>query len=320
MLNFEREDEWLRQAVGADARTILSASEPQRADLFELAQARMQEMFEDEPAPAKLVERDRLADFFHCAYGEEGLLTRAGALLTLKTRLARLAVLTPHLVEDARGLERVQREAVIVRTFARERLSRPPNRRESLDLFDAVSAAARVTIAYADFVSAAATIDADKGGYLGCRALWATAELSYIAAEEAPIRPLFTVLGFAAARLADHLAAGASGSGFDALCEAHYSSLRRELWEAFESQFARSGGPAPLTAIERADYDLESLFGALRDSRLKSATRARALGDLYALVSSMRASQAAQQANRAFEGAVQLIGEGLADEERGASR
>ncbi len=316
MLDLEREDESLRQAVGADSRAILQAASPAWADRFFLARERLVELAAERNASAdEVLERDRLASFFGCAYGRQGLLARAGALLTLRDRLFRLALLSPRLSEDATAMARVRREAIILRSFAREHLARAW-RREGAPVAEAVAATARVCIAHADFVTAACAIDRDRGGYRISQVLWAAADLSHLVAAGTPQRPLMSLAGFALARLADYMGDGGTNSAYDALTEAHLSSLRQELWDANEALFTGTGDPAPLAAIEEADRDLERVFLHILQPELRSGTRARIVGELYGLVSAVRAAKAGHAAAAALDGTLLLLAEGLAAESR----
>lgn len=314
MLDLEREDATLRQTVGVDSRAILQALAPEWAERFRIARERMSALASQRTLSQELViERDRLDSFFGVAFGRKGLLARAGALLTLRDRLFRLALLSPRLSEDAEAMGRLRREAIILRSFAHEHLARGWGR-PGQPIAEAVAGTARVCIAHADFVTAACAIDRDRGGYRVSQVLWATAELTSLVASGIPQRPLMSMAAFALGRIADHFGDGGTHAAYDALTEAHLSSLRQELWDANEALFSGQGDPAPLAAIEEADRDLERVFLHLLRPELRSGTRARVVGELYGLVSAVRAARAGHLADAALQQILELLAEGLAAE------
>jgi hypothetical protein len=320
MLEFEREDELLKTSVGADSRQILSAASAAWADRFLLARERLLDLAA-EPAPgeAEVLERDRLASYFGCAYGRSGLLARAGTLLTLRDRLTRVASLAPMLVEDASGMGRLRREVQILRTFARERFERTRPGSEEGELVRAVDAASGAVVACADFVAAASAIDRDHGGFRGL-ALWAASDAAFLVAE-VPHRPLIALAAFALGRVGDRIAQKtATTSAYEHLIESSLATLRRELWEASEEEFARDPGPAPLADIEKADRDLEAIAALLGQRGPASNVRARLLAELFALIAAGRASRAAARAASALDATLLVLAEGLAVELRSTSR
>ena len=319
MLDFEREDQQLEDWVGADARRILTAASVGWADRFYLARERLLELAGERQAPEPIVfERDRLASYFGCAYGKRGLLARAGSLLSLRDRLQRVAVLAPRLVEDAAGMSRLRREALILRTFARERLMRGRPQADDAALFAAVEAAVHTTLACADFVAAASAIDRDRGGFKGARGLWAAADLGFLAGSQPPARPLVALISFALARVGDGLAQRAAETpAYDALVESSFAALRNEMWEANEALYAEQPEPAGLAEIEKADLALETLLCHLVDRRTPSAVRAHLLAEIWSLVASGRAGHAARGAAIALDGSLLLLAEGLEMETKG---
>ncbi len=319
MLDFEREDELLKTWVGADARRIITAASVSWADRFYLARERMAELAAEKAASeAVVLERDRLASYFGCAYGRNGLLARAGALLSLRERLQRVATLAPRLIEDASGMGRMRREALILRTFARERLMRGRPQPVDAALFEVIAAATQSTLACADFVAAASAVDHDLGGFKGARGLWAAADLGVLAASAPPARPFVALVAFALARAGDGLAQrAASMPAYDALIEANYAALRRQMWEANEALYAEQSEPASIAEIEKADLALETLLCHLTDRRAPSAARARMLAEIWALIAAGRSGHAARKAAVALDGALLLLAEGLAVEAKG---
>jgi hypothetical protein len=316
MLDLNREDDLLREQVGADSRQILASASVAWAHRFYLTRSRLEELVAETAASHEvMLERDRLASYFGCAFGRDGLLARAGAFLALRDRLQRLAVLAPRLVEDAPGMARLRREAIVARAFANARLarSRAPDDREILE---AVHAAARAAIACADFVAAAIAIGGEHGGFLTPGKLWALSDLGYLAADTSPQHPLMAAGAFLLARWAYAKDAKGSGGAWDALIEAHVAGLRDALWDALEAQLSASG-PAPLAAIEKADRELETLLGSLSDRTIASDSRARLLAELFALAACGRAVEAQRLVNTGLESALALVAEGLAAESGG---
>ena len=317
MLDLNREDQLLKELVGADSRQILSAASAAWADRFWLAREHMQELAtEAAPSHEAVLERDRLGSFFGCAYGKDGLLARAGALFTLRDRMQRIVVLTPRLLEDAQGMARLRREAVLARAFARARLSSSRAATGDREVLESVQAASRAAVACADFVAAALAIATDHGGFLTPARLWAISDLSYLAADTSAQRPLLAVAGFAIARWAYAKDAKSADYPFDALIEAHLAGLRDTFWDTLEVQLAAEA-PASLAALEEADRELEAVLGRLSDRQIPSEARARLLAELFALAAAGRALDAQKKANAALDSALALVAEGLAAETGG---
>lgn len=318
MLDFHREDELLRELVGADSRQILSTASVSWADRFYLALERMAELASD-PTPEHVLERDRLASFFGCAFGADGLLSRAGLMLALRDRSQRLVVLTPRLVADLPSLFRLRRDAVVTRALARNRLGTPAQTSTERAVLETVHAATSAAISCADFVNAAASLSAEATeGFFSPRIAHALADLGPFVADTSPQEPVMAIAAFGLAQWAHHKEERAIGGVYDALIDAHLTSLRDTLWATAEADAAKAG-PLGLVALERLDRDLETILGQLTDRRLPSALRARVLAQLFALCAAGRALQAQQAANTALGETLGILGEGLAAETGGGT-
>ncbi len=318
MLEFHS-DERLQEQVGATSAQILSCAGAEWPGLFESARRRLADLAaRRDLSQALIFERDRLASYFGCAFGPQGLLARCGALFNLRERLARIGTLAPRLVEDEESLARLRREALIARTFAREWLGKLPAGPEEVALLESVCGACRSAIGFADFCLAATAIDRDRGGFKGL-ALWAASDLASIAASGLGARPLWTALAFALGRAGDQLSQGAPDPSYEALLQAQLASLKSELWEASEQQLAREKAPAPLSVIVQADRELEALLATLADARKPSNARARLVGELLARLAAAKAWHAAELTGAALQRALLVLLEGLAAEtKRGA--
>ncbi|MBI5546781.1 MAG: hypothetical protein HY901_23100 [Deltaproteobacteria bacterium] len=315
MLDFNREEEILREQVGADSQHILSVTSPTWADRFYLARERMSDLAGETAASLEVsIERDKLADFFGHAYGPTGLLARAGFLLTLSERMQRLVVLTPRLVADPSGMPRLRREAVLARSLTRARLGRANEGTADRALLESVFVACGSAIACADFVVAAHAVARGQGGLLSPHTMRDLADLGYLLADTSPQRPLLTVAAFALSHWVHKADDKASLGPYDAIIDAHLMGLRDTLWQATESQLMESGEPIPLAALEQADRDLETLLGRLADHSLPSEKRAQFLAQLLAMAASGRALEAQRRADTGLQGALREIADGLAAE------
>ena len=320
MLDFIREDEILKEQVGVDAAQILAAAEGSWGDRFYLARERMAELVaEGAASPEISIERDRLASFFGCAYGRDGLLARAGVSLALRDRLGRIEVLTPRLVADPAGMARLRRDAVVARTLARSRLSRFPDGSAARALLEAAHGATSAAIACADFVAAAAAIAGDQGQLFTAGRLWALADLGYVAADTSPQKPLLLVGAYLLSRWAHAKDARTSEGPYDAVIEAHLAGLRDAFWQALEAQLSQGGAPVALTALEQADHELETILARLSDRTVASDERARFLAQLFAIAASGRAGEARRRAEETLADVLRVVAEGLAAETREAT-
>ncbi|HEY3446942.1 MAG TPA: hypothetical protein VGK67_11290 [Myxococcales bacterium] len=311
MLDFNRQDETLREQVGSDSMQILHAANATWADRFHLAREHMAELAtEAAPTPEMVLERDRLASFFGCAFGRDGLLAKTGLLLSLRDRLQRIAVLGPRLVTDPAGMSRLRRDAVLAGSFAKARLGR-----SKLDvdraLLDAVRGASQTAMACADFVCSAGALSADRGGFLTPGKILALSDLGFIAADTSTQRPLIAAGAFLLSRWAHALEQKESDGLYDALVDSHLAALRDALWAAAEAQLSATGAAVPLPALEAADRELEGLVGRLSDRTLHSAARAGLIAELFALATSGRALFAQRLAESALDSTLKLTGDAL---------
>ncbi len=316
MLDFQTEERLLLEEVGATSGQVLGSGD--LAQRFQRSRDRMSLLADEaSPSQAVILERDRLASYFGCAYGRNGLLARAGSRLTLRAPRDRVSALAPRLVGDAPGRERLRREALIARTFARERLGRSrPQHPGDATLMQEAEAACRATSSCADLVGALKGLSAE--GWLGPRGLWASSDLAWVASDF-PRRPLLGALAFLLARLGDAKDAR-SNPAIEGLLQEHLQSLRTELWEAQEAELASAAEPASLSAIEQADRELAGLVATLSDGGISSAARAQALGFVRALCASARAKRASDLAREAFDAVLALLAEGLASDAKGGGR
>ncbi|MGC4115461.1 MAG: hypothetical protein QM765_12825 [Myxococcales bacterium] len=262
-----------------------------------------------------VLERDRLASFFGCAFGRDGLLAKLGLFLSLRDRLQRIAVLTPRLVTDVQGMSRLRREAVLAGSFARARLGRSKNDGERV-LLEAVQGASQTAMACADFVTSAGAVAADRGGFLTPGKLLALSDLGFIAADTSTQQPLLAAGAFLLSRWAHHLEKKESDGIYDALVDSHLTALRDALWAAAEAQLAAVGATG-LPALEAADRELEGLLGKLSDRNLPSAARAGLIAELFALATAGRAVFAQKLAESALEATTKLLGDALVAETGG---
>jgi len=317
MLDFNLQDETLREQVGADSMQILQAASAVWADRFHLAREQLVEMGSETTPSAELVlDRDRLASFFGCAFGRDGLLARTALLLNLRDRLERIAVLAPRLVSDPAGMARLRRDAVLARSFIHARLDRAKDGSPDRALMSAVQGSAQTAIACADFVAAAAATSGDRGGFLTPGKVYALSDLGYIAADTSTQRPVLAAAAFLLARWGHVLEQRNTDGIYDALISGHLSILRDSLWAAAEAQLSL-GGPIPLPALEEADRELEGLVGRLSDRTLPSTARAGLIAELFALAASGRALFAKRLVLEALEQTLQLLADGLAAETGG---
>lgn len=318
MLDFNRQDEALREQVGQDSMQVLHAAQAPWADRFYLARERLAELAaEAAPTPEMVLERDRLASFFGCAFGRDGLLSRAGLYLTLRDRLQRIAVLTPRLVADREGMCRVRREAVLAGSFARARLTRSKAEADRA-LLEAVVGATDTARACAEFACCAAAIAAERGGLLSPGNLLALSDLGFVAADTSSQQPLLTAGAFLVSRWAHHLESKATDGLYDALVDSHLAALRDALWAAAETQLSASGAPVGLPALEAADRELEALFVKLSNRSLHSGARAGLIAEMFALATAGRALFAQRLSQTALETTVKLLGDTLLAETGGA--
>lgn len=320
MLDFNRQDEVLRETVGADTAQILEASGAAWTDRFWLAREHLIELASETAAsPQVSIERDRLASFFGCAYGRDGLLARAALYHALRERMGRLVALAPRLVTDPVGMSRLRRDAVLSHSFARARLSRAKEGTPERALLEAVEGASRTAMGCADFVGAAGALALDHGGFLTPGNLFTLSDLGFVVADTSSQRPLLTLAAFAISRWAHAKEKQHQDGIYDTIVDAHLTALRDALWQAAEAQLASRGAPVPLPALEQADRELEGFVARLSDRSIPGAARAGLIAELFALATAGRAFEARRQAETAHAATLALLADGLAAETGGGA-
>ena len=110
MLDFEKLDQGLEQAVGIAPCPLLEAAAPGAVSRFVLAREQWSELTElTAPTEPERLERDRLTSTLGSAYGDRGLLAQAGAAFTVARRLERLGGAVAAVAEDPVALRRLER-------------------------------------------------------------------------------------------------------------------------------------------------------------------------------------------------------------------
>jgi hypothetical protein len=316
MLEFEKLDLALEQAVGAPPIAVLRAASPKWADGFLFARERLSELSEvATPSERDLLERDRLASFFGCAYGDHGFLARAGALHTVQLRAASLGEALPRLAQEHTALGALRREASILRALCGARLTRPAHD-DDLPLLASLDALELALARLADFTAGVAQAGRSVGIAVGAGRLYGLADLTNVASDFREGLSLAGVLSFVLGRLADRGFTEETRSLLHELCVREASSLREALWQVGLEGFERRGQPATLRELRELDVALEQLRAELCSPRRAAADRAETLVALHVLLALGRALGAGQLAARMLDGAVLLIAEGLAAETR----
>lgn len=287
MIDFAAKDLQLAETVGVTSHEILGALGAGLSDAFSSAQAR----FEGLTAPGGTdardrLDRDRLDSMFLELYATNGLLPRAGALVTVSDRLRRIAALVGGQQGDPEVAARILREAQLVRAFVQARVDATPALSSAVDqLVDSVKR-------LADFTTQVSALDQQSGIFKQMHRL-------RTAAAVADDVPLPKTLGDAVSMLLGHLSdsrlARSTGPQYDALCRAHAQAIREDLWTVAEHGYKARSTPATWKELCDLDLVLESLRQKLADDRIGGAERCVALCELYGLVGAARAEGARQQ-------------------------
>lgn len=218
MLEFEKLDRALELAVGISPDALLRTAAARWADRFFLARERLSELSDVARATnAEALERDRLASFFGCAYGDHGFLARAGTLQTAMTRLAAIVEAIPKLIAEPSALGALKREAAILTAFAEHRLSQPPHPDDG-PLREGLSELEGALSDLAAFSQAAAQLERSVGVAKGATSLYGLADIVNVASDFKDGLSIPGVLAFVLGRLADHGFTNESRSLLHELC------------------------------------------------------------------------------------------------------
>lgn len=312
MIDFQREDAALRAAAGLGPEDVLA----RLGEAYPARHARIRARYEALVSRAvplsdsERLERDRLDSLVQELYGPRGLLQRAAALMTLEDRLRTVVELAPRCGTSAEVAGRLRREALILRTFGREQTARSGGPATTA-LASALSAVAHAVGRMHAFCLEASGVDAQRGAHRKARTLRAAA---FVADDWPQEKTVGDAVAFILERLSESSLVSAAESSYDALCDAHAAALREELWDAAEGGYARRDAPATLRDVTELDLTLELLCGKLTDRRLDSAERRDAIGALYGLVASARATDAATLAREALYPISNVIRDGISAE------
>lgn len=316
MLDFEKLDLALEAAVGIGPDALLRSAASRWADRFLLARERLSELSEARgPTQQEILERDRLASFFGCAYGDHGFLARAGTLFTLRARLSQLAEALPALAQEPAALGAARREVSILRALADHRLlaiAHPddaPLRARLAELDAGLGELARFAL-----VARQGLRSVGVAGSAG--RLYGLADLVNVASDFAEGLSVVGVASFVLGRLADRGFTKESESLLHELCAEHAGLIRDALWTAGVEGLAKRGKPATLKELRELDLQLEALRAELVHDGRAATLRAQAVGALWTLLALARAQGAAKLADGMLDGAVLLIAEGLASESK----
>jgi len=318
MLDFDDLDAALEQAVGVAPDPLLRAVAPRWADRFLFARERMSDL-SDEPRPSSAVqvERDRLASYFGCAYGERGLLARAGALHTAHAKLSSFFEALPALCLEPGALGALRREAMIVEALADSRLSSPPHP-DDAPLRAQLSEVTAAVGALGAFAQAA--MQAERSVAVAKRSgrLYGAADLVNVASDIRDGLPVAGALAFVLGRLADAGFTTEARSLGHELCLTHADGVRDALWRLGLQGFARRGSPPTLRELRDLDLALEAVKAELCAEKRASAQRVQAVSALYLLLALGQVSAAQTEVHRALDGTLLLLAEGLAAESKPA--
>lgn len=316
MLDFDKLDHALEAAVGVAPDALLRAAAARWADRFLLARERLSELSEVQRASqAEVLERDRLASFFGCAYGDHGLLARAGALYTLKSKIAALADALPRLAAEPSALGAARREVAILRALADHRLSEIPHSDD--DPLRARLAELESAIGDLQAFSSASSQSLRSVGIAATAGhLYGAADLVNTASDFKDGMPVLGLVAFVLGRLADRGFTKETRSLLHELCAEHAGRIREQLWAVGLDGFRQRGRPATLAELRELDLALEGLRAELVHDGRAGSLRAQAVSALWTLLALARAQAAQKLADAMLDGAVLLIAEGLAAEAR----
>lgn len=318
MLDFDDLDAALEQAVGVAPDPLLRAVAPRWADRFLFARERMSDLSEEaHPSTELQVERDRLASYFGCAYGERGLLARAGALHTVHAKLLGMSEALPALSPEPGALGALRREALILSALADARLSSPPHP-DDAPLRIALAEVVGAVGALGGFAQAA--MQAERSAAVSKRSgrLYGAADLVNVASDIRDGLPVAGALAFVLGRLADAGFTHEARSLCHELCLTHADGVRDSLWRLGLSGFARRGSPASLRELRDLDLALEAVKAELCSEKRAAGQRVQAVSALYLLLALGQVSAAQSEAHRALDGTLLLLAEGLAAESKPA--
>jgi hypothetical protein len=316
MLDFEKLDIALESAVGIAPRALLQATSSSWAERFLLARERLSKLSElTKPSAAEAIERDRLASFFGCAYGDYGLLARAGTLYTVLTRLRQLGAALPSLVREPTPLGRIRREVAILRALALNRLSKPLHADDNiiLDALDGLDESLEALTGFS--LEAQQALRSTDTARLGSR-LYGFADLTNVASDIRDGLTLGGAISFVLGRLADRGFEHEANALFDELCGRHATTLRRALWSRSLEGFSRREHPASLRELQELDVLLELLSAELTSAKRSGSDRADAVGTLLALLVVSHAEATIKRVGEALDGALMLVVEGLVQESK----
>lgn len=299
MIDFAHEEAELEAAVGLSTDAVLGALGEGAAR--QLSEVRLRfERFVQAGGPLSAdarLQRDRLDSLLQHLFGPAGLLRRAGALVSLQDRLQRIAALAPRCLSTEGASDRLRRETLLARTFAREQVARGGGA-------DTQAIAAEVART-AEALSRLDGFCAALASSSGARALnWKSLGL-YSLSDVADMgnEPLGVADGiaFVLRRLADASFVRAATTELQSLCAEHASALRDLLWHAAEVGYAQRPSPATHRELTELDHALEALRGKLTQPEVDAAERCAAIAQLYALLAVGRASEASLRVERALQ-------------------
>lgn len=308
MIDFAAKDLQLAEAVGVTSNDIATVLGGELSGALADARARFGVLATlGAVGDSERLERDRLDSLFLELFSDEGLLLRAGALITVLDRLRRMGALLGGQQGDADVAARLVREAQLVRAFSQARIDATPSLTSGIDrLVDSVKR-------LADFTVHAAALDQQTGMFRQVRRL-------RTAAAVADDMPLPKTIGDAVAMLLGHLSdsklARSTGPQYDALCRSHASAIREELWAVAEGGYRARSTKATWSELSELDLVLEALRQKLSDDRIGGAERCIAISELYGLVGAARAEAARHEAAALLLPLADVIRSGILQEAR----
>ena len=311
MIDFRREEAELAAAVGLTSEAILAEVGTDLPQKLEMLRARY-ETYAAAPEPPMMqserLRRDRIDSLLEELHGPNGLLSRTGALMAVRDRLFRIAALAPQCLSREDGCPALRREALIARTFARERAARGADPGIAQGAAGAAEAVCELDAFCADLRLGSE----DQKVQWRALGLFGAADAS--GALKAERRTLADGVAFVLRRLADASYIQASTAQLDHLTREHAGRIRDALWNAAEAGYSHRPAPAKLSELLELDALLEVLRATLVDPRVAAVERCAAIAQLYALVASARAAEAATAADEALKPLKELVSQGIAAE------
>lgn len=294
MIDFAQEDAALEAAVGMAPDAIVDALGD--AAVRQLADVRRRyARFVEAAGPLSTearLQRDRLDSLLQHLYGARGLLRRAGALIALRDRLYRIAALAPRCLAQDGTSDRLRREALLARTFAREQLARSGEGTVQA-LATNVARAAEALSRLDGFCGELARTAGDRALNWRSLALYSASDAADMGTEPFGVAD---GIAFVLRRLADAGYVRAAGGQLDAVCASHAVVLRDLLWDAAETGYAARSEAATMAELTDLDRVLEALRAKLTSREVDGTERAGAIAQLYALLASSVATDAALRA------------------------